>query len=66
MPDSIKRVEQVVRECRYIIENLTKLRMLNPLLLRIRGLPKANRVGNEIIAATNRSDEMSSSGYWVG
>lgn len=57
LPDSIKRVDRAIRECTKVIGNEnTKIKVPNPVLPRLRCLPKIHKAGDEmreIIAATN-------------
>lgn len=57
LPETIKRVEKALKECKQIIgESTGRLRMPNPSLPRIKCLPKIHKEGEEmreIITATN-------------
>lgn len=47
LPDLIKRVEKTMKECKLVIGN-SNLRVTNPILPRIKGLPKIHKPGNEM------------------
>ncbi|XP_037924406.1 uncharacterized protein LOC119660100 [Hermetia illucens] len=56
MPESIKRVDRALKEASTIFKDITKLRMPNPSLPRIRCQPKIHKEGHEmreIIADSN-------------
>ncbi|XP_037919601.1 uncharacterized protein LOC119656955 [Hermetia illucens] len=56
MPESIKRVDRALKEASTLFKDITKLRMPNPSLPRIRCQPKIHKEGHEmreIIAGSN-------------
>lgn len=47
LPDLVKRVDKTLKECKQVIGN-NKLKATNPILPRIKGLPKIHKPGNEM------------------